>query len=349
MKQYWPLTVRICALIATLAMLLAGASYLVENKGPLDLAYLYLLPVSSCATDTASCKDLLNTYFILMLSALAFAIPFKVGFFNVGVEGQSLGGSTLVFVVLYFAGDGVAHGGSLLGSLLAVGLACGGGVLGGAVPFLLWRNFGINGVVSTLISNLFITVAVAGGLSGAGLMDQHNPGVQSISLQSSLLKQLSHETFHGLIEAPVFFLLLVGIIGAIWLFWQTRIGLFGDAIGHNERAAKVIGLDVVRISRLAVFTGFALGGVVGLLYTLENGRVTLDYFRNIGFEGIGVAVFGGYRPVGMIIAGFLIALWRIFGNELQIIGLPAELTLIGFGMFILFALIIELGLSKWKP
>src|SRR2546423_731690 len=98
MKRYWSLIIRVGALVATLAMLLIGASYLVVNEGFLELVRLYLLPIASCATDQTACKDLLNTYFILMLSALAFAIPFKVGFFNVGVEGQSLSGSTLVFI-----------------------------------------------------------------------------------------------------------------------------------------------------------------------------------------------------------------------------------------------------------
>jgi general nucleoside transport system permease protein len=343
--------IRLAALLATVVLLLVGAT-VVTGSTILDLAERYVLPLEAClrlgaAGELSSCKDLLNAYFVLMLSALAFAIPFKVKFFNVGVEGQSLGGSTLLFLALYFFGEFAAAAGSVVGTLAALAVAAAGGALVGLIPYALWRFFGINGVVSTLITNLFLAAAVAGGLSIGGLMDTNNQGVQSISLPAEILRKLGYTTFYGLIEAPAFFVLFFSTVITLFLFWRTRIGLFSDAVGNNPRASKVIGLDVAQVTASTVFIGLAFGGVVGLLYTLENGRVSLDYFRNIGFEGIGVAVFGGCRPFGMIVSGFFIALWRLFGNELQMLGLPAEFTLVGFGLFIISAILLESAGSRW--
>src|SRR5205085_2205461 len=163
---------------------------------------------------------------------LAFAIPFKVKFFNVGVEGQSLGGSALLFFSLYLFGETLVQAGNIVGTLIAVSVAAAGGALVGVIPYVLWRYLNIHGVVSTLITNLFIAAAVTGGLSVGGLMDAHNEGVQSISLPADIVHELGYKTFYGLIEAPAFFILFAVTAIALLVFWRSRIGLFSDGVGN---------------------------------------------------------------------------------------------------------------------
>ena len=98
----------------------------------------------------------------LIFTGLAVAVAFRVGYYNIGAEGQFLAGAMATTAVALWMPDLPAA------AALPVGLVA--GALGGAawafLPAFLRRRFGIDEVVTTLLLNPVAVLLLQGLLTG---------------------------------------------------------------------------------------------------------------------------------------------------------------------------------------
>jgi general nucleoside transport system permease protein len=236
----------------------------------------------------------------LIFTGLSVAVAFHAGLFNVGAEGQ------LTMGALAAAAAGIVWSKcpGPLGAIVGV-LACiGGGALWGFIPGWLRAKRNSHEVINTIMLN-FIAAGVASYIT---LYVLKNPDSQNPETKAIGVGYLLHifETFDS---APVSVALLLAVAAAIAfyvLIWRTSFGFELRAVGQNESAARMAGIDTARIRILAMTIAGGFAGMVGAAEVLGNaGRFKMNFSPEYGFMGIAVALLGRNGALGILAAALL--------------------------------------------
>ncbi len=265
----------------------------------------------------------------LLLTALATAVPTRVGLVNVGGEGQLfVGALTATGVALFFP---VSQIWLMLPAMALAGCA-GGGAWAAIAALLRWWR-GVNEVISTLLANylaiLLIDVFVFGpwkNPEGLGY-----PYTTPFGL-AAVFPSIAGSRFHWGFLAPVIALVVTYVI-----LNRTSWGFKMRAVGGNPEAARRRGIAVDRYAIAAMVAGGALAGLAGMV---EVSGIHHDLrpgiSNNLGYLGLLASWLAGHNPVPIVAACFLIAVFLVAGDVLQLTaGLPsaAGLVLIGLALF----------------
>ena len=241
----------------------------------------------------------------LVLTGLAATVAFKARLFNIGAEGQLYAGALAAVAV------GGLHGGSgfglapwLLFPLMVLAAALAGALLL-LGPALLKTRLGVDEVVTTLLLNFIVLLAVSALLDGP-MKDPTAMGwPQSVALQPDLeLGKLIPQTrLHtGLLWA----LALAALVWALVRYTVTGFDI--RALGANSRAAAFAGVPVTRTVVLVAMLSGALAGLAGAIEVAgRTSYVTLDMSPGYGYSGIVIAMLAGLHPLGVIVAGIFVA------------------------------------------
>ena len=126
---------------------------------------------------------------------------------------------------------------------------------------------------------------------------------------------------------------------------RTRFGRYLYAVGGNQRAARLSGLDVHRIKRRVYMLGGAMAGVAGLLATARQNAA--DPTIGIGYEldSIAAVVIGGTSlsggrgsVLGTVLGCLIIGVLK---NGLVLLGVSPDWQLVVMGLVILCAVAID--------
>jgi ABC-type uncharacterized transport system permease subunit len=277
----------------------------------------------------------------LIFSALAVAVAFKAGMFNIGVEGQ------------YIVGMAVAAAAALAFDALPapillplVVLASAAGALAwAAVPAVLKVRTGAHEVVTTIMMNGIAGSLVAWLLlhplrtSDTGLIDLRTDIFTRAALVPRIAQTLAIEE-----QVPpsvhLTWLFPVGLLAAagVWfLLKRTRLGYDARAVGSSPSSAEAGGVGIGRIQITMFLLSGALAGFVGLNDLLANrGYLGSNYQTNLGFDGIAVAFLGRNNPFGIVLAAILIGLLNRGQDGVALLtDLPQEIIVILQGVLIL--------------
>ena len=272
----------------------------------------------------------------LLLTALATAIPTRVGLVNVGGEGQLyIGALTATGVALFFP---VGQIWLILPVMALAG--CAGGGLWAAIAAALRRWRGVNEVISTLLANyiaiLLVDVFVFGpwkNPQGLGY-----PYTTPFDV-AAIFPAIAGSRFHWGFLAPAIALVVTYVIldRTIWGFKMR-------AVGGNPEAARRRGIAVDRYMVVAMIAGGALAGLAGMV---EVSGIHHDLrpgiSNNLGYLGLLASWLAGHNPATIVAACFLIAVFLVAGDILQLtVGLPSSAGLVLIGL----ALFFVLGLRK---
>ena len=241
----------------------------------------------------------------LILTGLAATVAFKARLFNIGAEGQLYAGA-LAAVAL-----GGLHGGTgfemspwLLFPLMMLAAAAAGALLL-LGPALLKTKLGVDEVVTTLLLNFIMLLAVSLMLDGP-MKDPAAMGwPQSVALQSDLelSKLIAQTRLHtGLIGAAI-------LAVALWALMKfTVLGFDIRALGANARAAAFAGVPVTRTVVLVALMSGALAGLAGAIEVAgRTGYVTLDMSPGYGYSGIVIAMLAALHPFSVLVASVFVA------------------------------------------
>jgi ABC-type uncharacterized transport system permease subunit len=277
----------------------------------------------------------------LIFSALAVAVCFKGGMFNIGVEGQ--------YIVAMATGAWAALSLEFLpGPLLLFGViafAMLGGMIWGAIPAVLKVKTGAHEVVTTIMLNGIAVSLVAWLIANPLRISSRGEGNFNVNLRTdpfpdaATIPDLGH--YFGLRpSAHLTWLFPAAVVTAIvvrFVMRRMRLGYEARAIGISAGSAQAGGVSIGGVQiKLFVLSG-ALAGLVGMQQMLgENGFLPVGYASGLGFTGIAVAFLGQNHPIGIVFAALL---WGILGRgetALQIDSdVPREFIIILQGIMII--------------
>jgi len=273
--------------------------------------------------------NMVNQALVYYLSAVAVSIGFRMNLFNIGVEGQySLAAFGAAYVGGQISGGGPLHIVAEILTAVVVGAAWAG------IAGLLKVTRGVSEVITTIMLN-----AIAVGL-GSYLLHKlgqsSGNNIQTKPINSSgQMPGLSYPNTHTQIFGFLFIAILVGV-GYWFLVGRTRFGFRIKATGLNEEAAVAGGVNVRRMTLIAMLLSGAVAGLVGLPELLGQTHTFSQTAQSgLGFAGIGIALLGRNSPIGMALAALL---WSFLGksaNQLDFIGVPREIAAIMQGVILL--------------
>jgi len=235
---------------------------------------------------------------VLILTALAAAVGFRAGAFNIGTEGQLVLGGLAAAVVAPLVGvNGVAQ-------VVALVAAAAAGALWIAVPAFLRVRYRTNEILTTLMFN-YIAAELALYLVNAFFRDMNSGAVETPPLDRGLwLPRL-------MATSPANFGLFIALILAatLWIvFERTRVGKRMEATGLQPAFAEYLGIKSGRYLMVSLLGSGALAGLAGGIAVLGMTHAYQSGFSpQYGFLGITVALIGRLQPLGIILAALLYA------------------------------------------
>jgi simple sugar transport system permease protein len=290
--------------LAAIAVTLLLTSALVAWAGaPVGRAYVLLL--EGGFGSRFAITETLTRATPLILTGLAAAVAFRARLYNIGAEGQLYAGALAAVAV------GGLHGGSgfdapaalLFPLMIVAAMAAGALLLLG--PALLKSRLGVDEVVTTLLLNFVVLLAVSALLDGP-MKDPSAMGwPQSVALQDALQldKLIERSRVHtGLLAA-------LGLALALWVLMQrTTTGFEIRAVGSGPRAAAFAGMPVGWVTvKVALLSG-ALAGLAGAVEVAGRASyVTLDMSPGYGYSGIVIAMLAMLNPLAVVAAAVFVA------------------------------------------
>jgi len=274
----------------------------------------------------------------VLFTALAVAIPARLGLVNVGGEGQlNIGALGAAFAALTLG----PHVPLWVGIPVSVVFGMLGGALWALVPAVLRARGWLNETISTLLLN-YVALRVVDFFVYGPFRDVASANVpQTVEFGAGWVWPSLVGRIHiGLLLG------LVALAVAAIVLNRTRWGFEIRAIGGNPLAAQRHGLP---ISGYIVFVLLAGGALAGLAGTGEimaiQGRLRPHFSPDYGYLGFLVAWLAGHKPLRILILGFLVALVATGGDSLQLDqGLPSATVNI-FMALILFLVLAD----SWRP
>jgi general nucleoside transport system permease protein len=236
----------------------------------------------------------------LILAGLAVALPYQAGLFNIGAEGQLIGG----MILATYLGYGVSLPFFVHVVVCVIGGFVGGAAIGWLVGELKART-GAHEVVVTIMLNYIMIYFLAYLLSFGYLMQApHTSNEITSPIAGDAHLPLLFGS-HLRINAG-FLIALACAAGIWWLLNRTTTGFEFRSIGKNPSAARVAGMNVERNWVLVMLIAGGLAGLSGAT-VIQGTDFTLNFqsYGTYGITAITVALLGLGRPLGVVLAGLL--------------------------------------------
>jgi ABC-type uncharacterized transport system permease subunit len=275
----------------------------------------------------------------LILIAIGLSLGFRAGIWNIGAEGQYIMGA------IVGAGVGLAfypHEAWYIFPLMVIGGAVGGWAWG-MIPAILKVKFGTNEILVSLML-VYVAEQVLASMSLGLLKNPEGfgfPGSRNLQQYESAhnAELIAGSGMHwGVVAA------FIAVIFAYVLLNRHMLGFHIRLTGQAPRAARFGGVNPTRIVLFCLGTSGALAGLAGLFEVAgPSGQISIDFNAGYGFTAIIVAFLGRLHPVGILLAGLLMALTYIGGEIAQSsLQLPAAAIQVFQGMLLFFLLALDL-------
>ena len=275
----------------------------------------------------------------LVLIAIGLSLGFKAGIWNIGAEGQYIMGA------IFGAGAGLAFypaEGWFIFPLMVLAGAFGGWIWA-MIPGFLKVRFGTNEILVSLmlvyVAEQFLASMSLGllknpegfGFPGSRNLQQYAPAHNAEILAGSGMHW-------GVVAA------LIAVIFAYVLLTKHRLGFAIRVTGEAPRAARFSGVSPARLILFCMGVSGLLAGLAGMFEVAgPAGQITIDFNVGYGFTAIIVAFLGRLHPIGILLAGGLMALTYIGGDIAQSnLGLPAAAIQVFQGMLLFFLLAFDI-------
>ena len=337
-SAFWVWATPVLAVVLT--MIAGGIMFAILGKDPvLAIRTIFWDPLFSPQFASYSRPQLLVKAGPLILIAIGLSLGFRAGIWNIGAEGQYIMGA--------ICGAGVALAFYPADLRIIFPLMVLAGALGGwawaMIPAVLRTRFNTNEILVSLLlvyvaQNILASMAVGlmrnpegGGFPGSRNLSQY-PAAANLEL-------LPGTGMHwGVVTA------LVAVIAAYVLLQRHILGFQIKLAGQAPRAARFAGVAPARLVVLCLGLSGMLAGMAGLFEVAgPAGQISIDFNTGYGFTAIIVAFLGRLNPIGILLAGLLMALTYI-GGELAsfMLGLPSAAIQAFQGMLLFFLLAVDL-------
>ncbi len=274
----------------------------------------------------------------LILIAIGLSLGFRAGVWNIGAEGQ--------YIVGAICGAAVGLALYPLDSFIVFPLMVIFGALGGflwaMIPGLLRVKFNTNEILVSLllvyVAEFLLASMALGALrnpDGAGFPGSRNFRSYPAGFNEEIIAGTGMHW--GVVAA------FIAVIFAYVLLARHQLGYQIKLAGQAPRAARFGGVNPARLVLFCLGMSGALAGLAGLFEVSgPAGQISIDFNVGYGFTAIIVAFLGRLHPVGILLAGLLLALTYIGGEAAQSsLGLPAAAIQAFQGMLLFFLLAVD--------
>ena len=222
------------------------------------------------------------------------------------------------------------HRGPVLASILGLGVAVGIGAFNGA----LISGFRVQPIVVTL----------AALIAGRGIAQVISEGGQLISFDNPAFERLGRGHI-GPVPVQVFVMIIVVLVAGI-LVRSTVLGRYILAVGGNEAAANLAGVNVGAIKTAVYAMSGFLAGLAGLIETARLGASDASKVGlNIELDAIAAVVVGGTSLTGGVtsITGTFVGamIMQIITTAFNMLLIPYSWSLVLKAAIILFVVYLQ--------
>ncbi|MCA9858808.1 MAG: ABC transporter permease [Thermomicrobiales bacterium] len=337
------LTMTVLTSVAAVAVaLLVGAIFILLSQQNPVTAYKALLEGAFGSRRAIGETLAASTPYIF--GGLAFAVAYRAGLFNIGIEGQMVMGGLAagVFAAWNLDLPRVLY----IPCALLVAAVAGG--IWGAIAGALKAVSGAHEVITTIMLNYLAFQVLSYTLLRTEGWLPVNPQLQATkpsSPDARLPNILSGTRLHAG--------LLLGLLMALlvwYLLFRTTFGYRLRTVGLSKGAAAYAGMRWGATITIAMFISGALGGLGGASETLGLLGQQYNAPQGYGFASIAVGLVGRNNPFGVVLAALLFGTLRSGSTAMQNqAGTSKELVLVLQGLVILaFAALAASGrVQSW--
>ncbi len=338
----WTIATPVIAVVAT--MIAGGLMFAALGKDPVEaIRTIFWDPLFGPFASYAR-PQLLVKAGPLILIAIGLSFGFKAGIWNIGAEGQYIMGA------LTGAATALAFYPAEWWIIFPLAIIAGalGGFLWAMIPAVLKVRFGTNEILVSLmlvyVAQSLLAAAALGWLrnpEGMGFPGSRNLAQWATTANAELIAGTGMHW--GVVTA------FLSVIVAYVILSRHMLGFSIRVTGQSPRAAAFAGVNPGRLVIVCMGVSGALAGMAGLFeVTGPAGQISIDFNVGYGFTAIIVAFLGRLNPVGILLAGLLMALTYIGGEMAQLsLGLPAAAIQLFQGMLLFFLLAIDV-LSNYR-
>jgi ribose/xylose/arabinose/galactoside ABC-type transport system permease subunit len=199
----------------------------------------------------------------------------------------------------------------------------------------------LNGIIiaKTKVSPLVTTLATMSLYYGLARIIS---GTKIFSTYPDGFKFLAYKRLFGIVPYQFIFFIIVFILFAVF-FYKANIGRYLRAMGHNEKAAKFMGVGVGSNKFLIYTLTGLLCSLASIIYLSRLPAAKPDIGLNLNLEAITAVVLGGTNIMGGAgsVAGTFIAVLvlGVLRKGLQLIGLGGSIYNFILGILLVISLI----------
>ena len=236
---------------------------------------------------------------ILLCISLAVTPAFRMRFWNIGAEGQTLIGCLATASCMILLADKVPNWLLICVMIVASIVA---GAIWGMIPAIFKAKWNTNETLFTLMMNYVATQLVAFFViywevpKGAGKI-----GIINQSSELGWLPQLGNKYLLSIVVVAV-----VTVLMYLYLNYSKH-GYEIAVVGESERTARYVGIKVEKVIVRTMLVSGAVCGLAGLLLVGGTDHtITTTIAGGRGFTAVMVAWLAKFNPFGMIFTSFLL-------------------------------------------
>jgi simple sugar transport system permease protein len=310
-----------------LTVIAGGVIFALKGINPFEGLYVYFIEP---LTDPWSREQLIAKAAPLVLIGAGLAVCFAANVWNIGAEGQFIVGALLAGMIPVFFTSWQTP--EVMVVMLALGVM--GGMAWAAIPALLKIRFNTNEILTSLML-VYVAHYLFDWLVRGPWRDPEGFNFpKSVNFAGwQLLPRW------GDVHLGALFALIVALVLAV-VMARTLKGFELQVIGAAPRAGRFAGFSGPRSVLFCFLLSGALAGLAGASDVMgTSGQLQTPYSPNYGFVAIIVAFLGRLNPLGVIVAGLLLALSFIGGESVQVsLGISDKIAKVFQGILLFFLL-----------
>ena len=248
---------------------------------------------------------------VLLCISLAVTPAFRMRFWNIGAEGQTLAGCLATAACMILLADKLPNW-LLICTMILSAIAA--GAVWGFIPAIFKAKWNTNETLFTLMMNYVATQLVAYFVilwevpKGAGKI-----GIINQSSELGWLPQLGGSKY-------LLSIVVVGIVTILMYLYlnYTKQGYEIAVVGESERTARYVGIKVEKVIVRTMAISGAVCGLAGLLLVGGiNHTVTTTIVGGRGFTAVMVSWLAKFDPIIMIFTSLLLVFLERGASEIS--------------------------------
>lgn len=296
MPWYKSWGVRIAAILVAL-LICAFVIVLLTGYNPIQV---YIAMFEGTFGSSRKIWNMLQKLAMLLCVSLAVTPAFKMKFWNIGAEGQTIIGGLATAACMIYLGNTLPNW--LLIPVMAV-CSIAAGIVWGVIPAYFKAKFNTNETLFTLMMNYVAMQLVSFCIVfWENPKDSNTVGIINRATQSGWFPTLFGQKY----MLNIMIVAVITVLMYIYLRYSKH-GYEISVVGESENTARYIGINVKKVIIRTMALSGALCGIAGLLLVAGTDHtINTNIVGGMGFTAIMVSWLAKFNPIIMTLTSFLI-------------------------------------------